>query len=96
MRCKLCGTKFTPEKGQKNAYWAVNWCTGDSGKLCPACHIAAEELGAVSDEPLPLGVCPFGSDIMSRSKSVSKEDWQKRRRSESWRAWVEQNRPEWL
>lgn len=96
MKCKLCNSEFKPEMGQMNAYWALNWCTGDNGKLCPPCHKAAEELHAVSDEPLPLGICPFGSDIMKRSASVTREDWLKRRHSESWRVYVENNHPEWL
>lgn len=96
MECKICGSEFTPEEGQKTAYWAVNWCTGDSGKLCPPCHNIAEGLGAVSDTPLPLGICPFGSDIAKKSSNVTKEDWKKQRKSESWRAWVENNHPEWL
>ena len=45
---------------------------------------------------VPLGVCPFGSDIMKKSSAVTKEDWLKHRKSESWRTWAEQNHPEWL
>jgi hypothetical protein len=96
MKCKLCGCKFTPAKGQLDAYWAVTWCEGDNGKLCPPCHKAASELEAVSDESLPLGILPFGSDILKRSKNVTRKDWERRRQSESWRTWVEENHPEWL
>lgn len=96
MKCPLCNSEFVPEKNQKNAYWAINWCTGDSGKLCPPCQKAAEELKAVSDTELPLGVRPFGSDILKKSKNFIKKDWLKHRASESWRTWVENNRPEWL
>lgn len=96
MRCKICDCEFEPEEGQKKAYWAVNWCKGDNGLLCPPCHKAAEELNAVSDIPLFLGRCPFASDIAKKSKNVTVEDWEQRRESESWRSWVENNHPEWL
>ncbi len=88
MRCKLCDAPFKLKRGQKDAYWAINWCTGDSGKLCPSCHKAAVELKAVSSTPLSLGVCPFGSDIMEKSKAVSKKKWKNRRASESLQKWI--------
>lgn len=96
MKCGICNSKFTPEKGQLNAYWAINWCTQGNGLLCPPCHKAAEELHAVSDTELPLGACPFKSDIAEKSATVTKADWEKQRKSESWRSWVEANRPEWI
>jgi hypothetical protein len=94
--CKICGTKFVPEDGQLRAYWAVNWCTRDEGLLCPPCHQAAKKLHAVSKTPLPLGVCPFASDIAEKSANVTKKDWERMCSSESWRTWVTDNHPEWL
>jgi hypothetical protein len=56
----------------------------------------AEKLKAVAKVAPPMGCLPFGSDIMKESKTVSKEDWEKHRESESWRSYVENNHPEWL
>lgn len=93
--CKICGSKFVPEPKQKKASWAVNWCTGDSGLLCPPCHAAAKKLKAIGED-LPLGILPFKSDIAKISSAVSKKDWEKMRHSESWRIYVEQNHPDWI
>ena len=94
--CALCEGEFIPEKGQLDGQWAVAWNQGSRGKLCPPCHNAAKKLKAVAKEDLPLGVLPFGSDILEASATVNKSDWNRRRASESWRAWVEDNHPEWL
>jgi rubredoxin len=98
MKCALCGSKFTPEKNQKKAQWAATWCEIGSGLLCPPCQLAAGEVegGTALKSGMTLGCLPFGSDILKKSKACTKEVWEKRRGSESWRTWVEGNHPEWL
>lgn len=96
--CALCKSKFVPEKKQEEAHWAATWCTEGSGLLCPPCQHAAAtvERGTALKKDMPLGLLPFGSDILKKSKACTKEVWEKHRRSESWRTWVTTNRPEWL
>lgn len=96
--CALCKSKFVPKKNQQKARWAATWCAIGSGLLCPPCHSTAEEIegGTALDPTMPLGCLPFGSDILKQSKACTKKIWEKHRRSESWRTWVETNHPEWV
>ncbi len=96
INCCLCNSKYIPTKRQVPAQWAHDWCTHASGLLCPPCHAAAKKLKAVSREELPIGVLPFGSDILEKSESCAFKTWLRCRQNESWKNWVKNNRPEWL
>jgi hypothetical protein len=88
--CPLCKAKFKPWKGQKIAYWSINWCTTDKGFLCPECYKAAEELNALYDPKDKEPYCPqvpWGSDITKLSKSTTDEQKKKQRSSENLTNW---------
>ncbi len=100
MICKICGREFEPIVNQKKAAWAVNWCSYDTGLLCPPCHIAAESLGAMAaiDENghVFMGIAPFKSDIAAKIKHITKNEWAKMRSNESFYKWAEEQHPEWV
>ena len=90
--CPLCKNKFKPWKGQKIAYWSINWCTTVKGFLCPDCYKAAEELKALFDPEDKEPYCPevpWGSDIVKLSKSCSEKQGEDQRESENLKHWID-------
>jgi hypothetical protein len=91
MKCLICGNEFKPKKKQKQAWFAVNWCSYKHGLLCPVCHAVAEELNAVSDEELAMCQMPWKSDIAKKSSAVSKPKQKELRASESLYKWLDEH-----
>lgn len=80
--CPLCESEFIPRRGQKMAWWCIDWCTKSKGKLCFDCYEAAVELGGISDSDESPIDPPWGSDIVKLSKSTTEKQYRKQRYSE--------------